>query len=371
MKVNINPEISPQEAKCFLTIYHDVGLKLEESTNLVVKTFSFGHFYLGLSNGEINVSYGFNPINIANSIIGKGKVKTEDERLSLHNQYEQQTQNSLLYSKHIPLSFVQYCKATSYVEKYLGVKQTYIVAERDCSDFVQDVYHETGLSLYFTKVFTKQELLELGTEVCLKVLSRYGARDIFSDIFTNAELGCSNVKEVSNKLNIPVNQVVEVTNNINPLMFYDSLSSSNHYFTVFLNDKDHHLLDEVTQEDNANKLAEMVSKFTLSDERVVEAKDHLTSFFGGMMINNPYINSSSLGISMNNLFPQYNEETQNTVNEIMGITDQIFNNFNFTEGAQNNNYNFAQDILNISYQTSQMMGESNVHFASNETDKLD
>ena len=45
MKVNINPEISPQEAKCFLTIYHDVGLKLDESTNLVVKTFSFGHFY--------------------------------------------------------------------------------------------------------------------------------------------------------------------------------------------------------------------------------------------------------------------------------------------------------------------------------------
>jgi len=125
------------------------------------------------------------------------------------------------------------------------------------------------------------------------------------------------------------------------------------------------------QEDNANGLAELISKVTLSDERVVEAKDHLTSFFGGMMINNPYINSRTLGISMNNLFPQYTQETQNAVNEIMGITDQIFNNFNFTEEAQNNNYNFAQDILNISYQTSQMMGESNVHFASNETDKLD
>ena len=74
---------------------------------------------------------------------------------------------------------------------------------------------------------------------------------------------------------------------------------------------------------------------------------------------------------MNNLFPQYTQETQNAVNEIMGITDQVFNNFNFTEGAQNNNYNFAQDILNMSYQTSQMMGESNVHFASNEADKLD
>jgi len=371
MKININPEIDIKSAKHFLAIYHDVALKLNRTEEKLIKDISTGHFYIGLITEEDASSYGFNPTSLIDVFGGMGVVGVENERLARSKRYEEETKEEVLCTKLIPLTYQQYSKANLFVEHNLGIETEYKIGHRDCVDFVQDVYHETGLSLYFTKVFTKQELLDLGTKVCLKVLSRYGARDIFSDIFTNAELGCSNAKEVSNKLNIPVNQVVEVTNHITSLMFYDSLSLTNHYFTVFLNESDYSLLDEVTQEDNANGLAELISKVTLSDERVVEAKDHLTSFFGGMMINNPYINSSSLGISTNNLFPQYNEETQITVNEIMGITDQVFNNFNFTEGAQNNNYNFAQDILNISYQTSQMMGESSSDFSSNDTDKLD
>lgn len=344
---DINPAIKGTQANYFLNIYHDVAIIELSDIDSVINNSSPGHFYIGMVEGELVKSYGFNPDVPWKILAANGRVRSEDDRLKRAKKYEVEKSRNILCTKSIPLTYDQYHLAKAYVNKWEGVTQTYTIGLHDCTDFVQEVYHETGLSLYFTKVFTKQELSDLGTKVCLKVLSRYGARDCFPEMFINTE--GESIEAISSKLNIPCRQIVETTNNVSFITFYDSLAVTKRYFSIFLNDRDYKLPSEIMQPMNfidAGERADFTRHFILSDTQVSEAQSTLTDFFTNT-INGYSQNASHYPIPAHILFPEVNDNTRNEIERWVNQSTRIFDDLDLGDGAVSNGFIFSSEGASI------------------------
>lgn len=340
---DINPAIKGTQANYFLNIYHDVAIDELSDIDLVINNSSPGHFYIGVVEGELVKSYGFNPDVPWKILAANGRVRSEDDRLKRAKKYEVEKSQNILCTKSIPLTYDQYHLAKAYINKWEGVTQTYTIGLHDCTDFVQEVYHETGLSLYFTKVFTKQELSDLGTEVRFKVMSRYGARDCFPEMFINME--GESIEAISRKLNIPCEQIVETTNNIAFLAFHDSLAITNRYFSVFLNDQDYKLPSEIMQPINvvdAAEQADFIKHFILSDTQASKAKNTLTDFFTNS-INSYSQNASHYPIPAHILFPEISDETRNEIEQLVNQSTRIFDDLDLADEVTSNSFIFSSE----------------------------
>lgn len=205
--------MSKEKQGYYINIHHrnisvskDINEKLQQEK-------SYGHFYLSLEGPNVHKYYGKYPKegNFFNNIIGQGLIETDEEELTHINVTKLSKNNpdkALISTKKITVSKEQFEAAHKYAySRQTGETQegTYIVGVADCTDFVQAVYNAAGLPLYFTSIYTSQELKELGTEAASNVLRKYASRDSFKSHFSNIE--GLNKEALANKLNIDSKQV--------------------------------------------------------------------------------------------------------------------------------------------------------------------
>jgi hypothetical protein len=160
----------------------------------------------------------------------------------------------------------------------------YIIGLKDCVDFVQDVYHSTGLSLYFTKAYTKAELFSLNTKVAYKVFERYGSRDSFREKFLQIE--SQSAEFLADNLNIDVNQIAEDSWRIKLFQNIDSPEYSKKYYTIILDEKDVEVFKDKINQSSENKthieaveFASMLQGISMSDQQIALAKESAKDFF--------------------------------------------------------------------------------------------
>jgi hypothetical protein len=79
-----------------------------------------------------------------------------------------------------------------------------------CLEFVQQVYHAAQLPLYFTCLFTDDELSKLGMTISTHAATLYGSQDTVKDLFPSTHTKV----EIAKMLWIPVNSIQMVSTNL-------------------------------------------------------------------------------------------------------------------------------------------------------------
>lgn len=348
---NINPFILAKEANYFLGIHHD--LKVEDGLNsvMVINPNSPGHFYVSLlsQTPKTHEFFGVNPaIDEGQTLLENiGGAFTEiiiDEsaRYNKSIAFQEMNGNKILDTRCIPLTRDQYNTTYRYVCKRMQQNNWYVLGYKDCADFVQDVYHSTGLSLYFTKVFTKSELLELGTSSALKVLGRYGSRDTLQDKFLRIE--SVSKQALAEELNISEKQIADISWQEKIISFHYGDSQSTIPFTVILNESDLKIFDEAEVQantlpgvtNNADSVADTLSKLSLSDEQIKQAQQDAGEFFTGTQNNVSNIDMASFIPSPLELFPSPNSADQAWLEGMAAQAEQII------QGLEHNNNIFGR-----------------------------
>lgn len=209
--ININPLIKPEDAEYFLRVYHDISLKENPNTKEIYKELSsvIGHFYVGfVAKDQDEVTLGKGPINLINGLIGLANIGHTEDRLAKAQKYSEKSNEQVVDIRIIPLTPDQYQKSYNFAKAQKESSgNLYIAGHKDCADFVQSVYHATGLSLHFTKCYTSSELQSFGTIAAGKALTQYSSRDKFPEYFRCIE-GLSK-EEIALRLNLPIERVEE------------------------------------------------------------------------------------------------------------------------------------------------------------------
>ncbi len=204
--------MSQTEREYYLNLYHrNARVVIDKDGNPEPsKVLTPGHFYVGLVDGngkeKMIGKYPKDEESTINSVIGQSKIKDELVTHMLLTKLEK-TPGEYITSKTIRLTEEQYNAAVRYVESNQdGSKSTPFVFNLfDCSVFVQGVYNAAGLSLHFTMLHTKEELLGLNTPVAMNVLKNLGSRDTLKQHFSNIE--GVNKQQLAQSLNLSPDKV--------------------------------------------------------------------------------------------------------------------------------------------------------------------
>jgi hypothetical protein len=162
-----------------------------------------GHFKVGLKNVDGNITW------FGKSPIGRGIERLHGPGKVFMNETHQELKFLLPHlKKEIPLSTQQYDQAMKFGLQSHKEDTKYTAGWNDCADFVQKMYHAAGLPIYFSSLFTRQELAEdLKTDASLKVLAQYGSRDTLPMMLTRIKAFSKEV--LAKDLNLPIDLIQE------------------------------------------------------------------------------------------------------------------------------------------------------------------
>lgn len=174
------------------------------------KPLGAGHFYLGLAeNGKVS----FFPNYPKKGSFLRDLINGEEIYDALQKVYHDVTnieENELVQwitTKTIKLTPEQFTQAYEYAVTHQAstTEKSYDGGFKSAA-FIQSVYHEAGLPLHFTAIYTRSELRDLGTSAATKVLIQYGSRDTFEKHFS--KISAPNEIELASRLNIPKNTII-------------------------------------------------------------------------------------------------------------------------------------------------------------------
>jgi len=291
------------ENRYYLNIHHrSIAINIDQDRGVVEQSFSPGHFYVSLQKDEVKQYFGKYPQSsgLPGMLLGKEVISSREEELQTNElkKLKEQTGKEHHSFKSIILTKEQYDNALDYVlSKIDGSIESgnYILAIDDCTDFVQQVYNQAGLPLYFTTAFTQDDLSTLGSLAAVNVLNKYGASDCLN--LTFASIKATSKEALARSLNIDASNISSNRPDIDleapvytlpsfkvafekielPLVFTsnDSAAKSS---SVPVGDKDEDVLD----------FTSMTNLLPLTEEQKKQAAGDMKNFFTGMM-NNPYL----------------------------------------------------------------------------------
>jgi len=201
----------------FFNIYHrSITLEKNEKTNEWQEGASPGHYYIGLETEGVEAIFGKNPKSedLKKQIYGESEILTIDEEW-LHKRIQKfsvEKNKDFITVKKIVLTDDQFKNAFEYaLSKKTGEDQegNFIIGVSDCTDFVQDVYHAAKLPLYFTSVYSSEELTNMDTWASKKVLLKYGSSDKYTKGFFN-DITAVSKEALAASLNIDVSKITIV-----------------------------------------------------------------------------------------------------------------------------------------------------------------
>lgn len=317
----------------FFNIFHRSISVIEKEKNQMQEEWSTGHFYLMLESSEQKSFFGKYPKqsdSIIKLAIGESEVVREGEGFR-HNKLiefaEQNQSKNVLSSKAIPLCEKEYHSALKFaISKCEGKDKEgmYIILFKDCTDFVQSVYHAAGLPLYFTILYTRDELQDLSSLAAKKVLLVYGSRDTFKHQFSNKE--ALSKEALGEQLNIGVDTI-----KLNLILSDSSLPS----FRV-----------------NTKKiLKDWQSRFGYELSDLEDKEDTQFEMFGAQKTIN---NKISELLSNPEKLKKYQEEQLNLAMEELKITDSFIPNFSQAS------INFANEHKDLFQQFTQISNKTEI-----------
>ena len=151
------------ENNYYLNIHHRaIAINVEQNSGIVEQSFSPGHFYVSLQKNADKTYFGkySQGGSIFKTLFSKAIIHSREEELQTNEleKLEKETGEEYHFYKSIVLTKERYDVTLDYaLAKMDGriASDNYILAINDCTDFVQEVYHEAGLPLYFTTAFKK------------------------------------------------------------------------------------------------------------------------------------------------------------------------------------------------------------------------
>ncbi|WP_341764463.1 hypothetical protein [Candidatus Tisiphia endosymbiont of Beris chalybata] len=154
-----------------------------------------GHFYIGLErNGkEIFLNKYPKTIGFLDNLVDAKEIKMELAAVYGSIQtIEGQPLTQSITTQIIPLTAEQFAKAYTYAVARLESKEEkpYLILSGN-AEYVQSVYHAAGLPLYFTTIYTQNELTNLHTHAAKYVLLKYGSRDTLVRHLRSVALNCA------------------------------------------------------------------------------------------------------------------------------------------------------------------------------------
>ena len=318
----------------FLNIFHRNISVDEDNQNHLQSNKSPGHFYLMLDSSEKQSFFGKFPkkgdwFNL-NQLVGGSQINTfeqEDEHEKLSEYLKLNPSKGLLSRKIVGLKEHEYTSAFNFaVSKCEGQAKEgiYIIGFLDCTDFVQSVYHAAGLPLYFTILYTRDELQDLRSLAAKKVLLVYGSRDTFKHQFSNQEALSKEV--LGEQLNISVDTIT-----LNLILSDSSLPS----FRV----------------NTQNVLKVWQSRFGYELSDLENKEDKQFEIFGAQKTIN---NKVSELLSNPEKLQKYQEEQLNQAIEELKITDSFIPNFSQAS------INFANEHKDLFQQFTQINNKTEI-----------
>ncbi|WP_375326826.1 hypothetical protein [Candidatus Tisiphia endosymbiont of Nemotelus uliginosus] len=190
--------------KFSLNIHHRSIRLSTDSTRYTDQKLLAGHFYIGLEREGKEIFFNKYPIKVGflDNLIDSQIIKSE--LIAVYGSIQAIESYKLIQcitTNIIPLTAAQFAKAYTYVVDQVEskIKTSYTELSGN-ADYVQSVYHAAGLPLYFTTIYTKNELKDLHTHAAKYVLLRYGSRDTLEQYFHN--VSAENKEELAQRLNI-------------------------------------------------------------------------------------------------------------------------------------------------------------------------
>lgn len=324
------------ENKYYLNIHHrSIAINIDQDSGVAEQSFSPGHFYVSLQKDEDKQYFGKYPQSsgLPGMLLGKEVISSKEKGLQTNEleKLKEQTGKEYHTFKSILLTKEQYNAAQEYAfSKIDGSIEpgNYILAIDDCTDFVQQVYNQAGLPLYFTTAFTRSDLSNLGSMAALNVLNKYGASDCLD--LTFASIKSTSKEALARSLNVDVSNISSNMSDIDledpvytlpsfkvefeeielPLVFAsnDSAAKSS---SVPVVDEDEDVFD----------FTSMTNLLPLTEEQKKQAAGDMKNFFAGMM-NNPYVQTPE-AFQPSAFFPQPDEETQKWAQDLADRTNDM------------------------------------------------
>lgn len=305
--------------KYYLNIHHrSIAINIDQETETLEQSTSPGHFYVSLQKNDERQFFGkyAQGKQLIKQIIGEEVIVSRQEELFTRqlDMLKALTGKDYHSFKSIILTDKQYENALDYaLSKTDGRVEpgNYILAIDDCTDFVQQVYNQAGLPLYFTTVFTRDDLSTFGSLAALNVLNKYGASDCLDLTFSSIK--STSREALARSLNIDASNITSNMPDFEaPVLALPSFKVAFEEIElpqVFANNDSAaksssvHVGDE---SEDAFDFTAMTNLLPLTEEQKKQAAGDMKNFFTGMM-NNPYVQNPG-AFQPSAFFPQPDED---------------------------------------------------------------
>lgn len=202
---------------------HHRGVEIKEVLPKMKKhALAAGHFYCSLEkDGKVSFFTNYpREVSLLSHLINGQELYNALEAVYGDDAMKNIEAKSLVQritTKTIHLTEEQFTKAYDYAKSYTTRQvgdntEKHVAKPYDdgikAANFIQTVYHEAGLPLNFTSVYTRSELTNLGTYAARVVLVKYGSKDTFTQYFRS--VSALNEIELAMRFNIPKNAITPV-----------------------------------------------------------------------------------------------------------------------------------------------------------------
>ena len=283
--------------KYYLNIHHrSTALNVNQVSGAIEQSFSPGHFFVSLQKNETKQFFGkyAQGKSLFQQLFSKEVIDSKGEELRVIELEKLKTQTGEEYHsyKSIILSKEQYELALDYTRSKIDGSVepgNYLLAVDDCTDFVQEVYNQAGLPLYFTTIFTRNELMTLGSAASLAVLQKYGASDCLE--LTMSSIRALNKKTLVKSLNIDIEKIQQNSPDLDldaPVLVLPSFKVLFDQIKLpqVLNVEQQSSIHNNAASSNIN-LDNITCLLPIAEKQKEQALSDINGFFAGIM-NNPY-----------------------------------------------------------------------------------